>query len=216
MNKLLKCAGAFGLLKAITLFGGIALVTSCYNNKKDIDSTTLSNINSVSFRDDVVPIMISGACGCHNNGTTTVVPFSHGDTIFYSTIQARAGIYQQMIKGGNHPGEGGIFFTPSQAAVVQRWIDQGAKDNYVPPPITGPVTYTKDIVPIYKTDCKGGSCHGGLGPTLDYATMVANQATLQKMMTSSGATGHPGGTISLSPTTCQTFLAWIAQGMPYQ
>ena len=202
------------LLIYLAIFGGIFSLGACYNNKKDISSTTLSNINSVSFRDDVVPIIISGACGCHNNGTTTAVQFSHGDTIFYSTIQARAGIYQQMINGGGHPGEGGIFFTPAQAAVIQKWISQGAKDNYVPPPITGPVTYTINIVPIYKTDCKGGSCHGGLSKTLDYATLVADQSILQKMMSTGGATGHPGGTLSLSATTTQTFLAWIAQGLP--
>jgi hypothetical protein len=119
-----------------------------------------------------------------------------------------------MANGKSHPGEGGIYFTSSQSALVKKWVEQGAKDSYVPPAITGPVTYTTNIVPIYKTDCKGTSCHGGLGPNLDYAKMVSDKDILSKMMSSSGATGHPGGPISLSATTTSTFLSWIAQGMP--
>jgi hypothetical protein len=119
-----------------------------------------------------------------------------------------------MALGKDHPGEGGVYFTSSQAELVKLWVKQGAKDNYVPPPITGPVTYTTNIVPIYKTDCKGSACHGGLGANLDYAKMVAVKDDLNKIMASSGANGHKGGTLSLGATTTSTFLAWIAQGMP--
>jgi len=211
MNKLLIYLG---------VLSGMVLFASCYNNKKDISTPTANSLGAISFRDDVVPIVTSGACGCHNNGGTSVIQFSHQgptvDTIFYSTIQARSGVFGAMIASPTtgHPGEGGIYFTPSQAAVISTWIAQGAKDNYVPPAITGPVTYTTNIVPIYKSVCKGSSCHGGLGPTLDYPKMVADKAILSAMMTSSGATGHPGGTLSLDPTTTSTFLAWIAQGQP--
>ncbi len=207
MNKLVIYLG---------VLSGIVLFASCYNNKKDISTPTANSLAAISFRDDVAPIMVSGACGCHNNGGTGVVPFSHLDTIFYSTIQSRAGIYAAMISNPSvgHPGEGGIFFTPAQAAVISTWISQGAKDNYVPPAITGPVTYTTNIVPIYKSVCKGSACHGGLGPNLDYNKMVADKAILSTMMASSGATGHPGGPLSLDATTTSTFLAWIAQGMP--
>jgi hypothetical protein len=170
---------------------------------------------AISFRDDIVPIMISGGCGCHNNGkVANAVQFSYKDTIYYSTIQSRAGVFNNMANGKAHPGEGGIYFTSSQSALVKKWVEQGAKDSYVPPAITGPVTYTTNIVPIYKTDCKGSACHGGLAPNLDYAKMVADKDILSKMMASSGATGHPGGPLSLSATCTSTFLAWISQGMP--
>jgi len=119
-----------------------------------------------------------------------------------------------MANGGSHPGEGGIFFTPSQSAIIKAWVAQGAKDNYVPPAITGSIGYTVNIVPIYKTVCKGSACHGGLGPTLDYAKMVTDKDMISSMMASSGANGHKGGTISLDGTTTATFLAWISQGMP--
>jgi hypothetical protein len=198
----------------LAVFGGIILYSACYNNKKDISLPTATSLASISFRDDIVPIMTSGACGCHNNGTTTAVQFTNKDTVYFGTILARSGVYNDMANGKDHPGEGGIFFTPSQVALIKTWISQGAKDNYVPPAITGPVTYSINIVPIYKTVCKGSACHGGLGPTLDYAKMTTDKADISKMMASAGANGHKGGAISIDGSTTATFLAWIAQGLP--
>jgi hypothetical protein len=196
------------------ILAAVAALTSCYKNYYDISQTTLDAINNVSYRNDVVPIITSGACGCHNNGSTRQVAFSHGDTIFYSAIQTRAHVFYEMATGtAAHPGEGSIYFSPSQAAIIKKWYEQGAKDDYVPPPITGSVSYAAQIVPIYKTDCKGGSCHGGAAISLDYTALVNHQETLTTMMNSGGASGHPGGTISIAPATSSTFLAWIAQGM---
>jgi hypothetical protein len=189
-------------------------LSSCYKNYYDIPQSTLNAINNVSYRSDVVPIIVSGACGCHNNGSTRQVAFSHGDTIFYSAIQSRAKVYYDMATGiGTHPGEGSIYFTPSQASIIKKWYEQGAKDDYIPPPITGDISYSVQIVPLYKTDCKGGTCHGGAAITLDYTTMKKDEEILVEMMNSGGSSGHPGGTISIAPATSATFLAWIAQGM---
>lgn len=198
----------------LILVTAMLLWMACYNNKKDITTPTATSLISVSFRDDVVPIITSGACGCHNNGNPRAIQFSVKDTIYYGTILARSGVYNDMANGKEHPGEGGIYFSPAQVAIIKAWIAQGGKDNYVPPAITGPVSYAVNIVPIYKTVCKGSACHGGLGPTLDYAKLVTDKDALSKMMTSAGSNGHKGGTISLDGTTTATFLAWIAQGMP--
>lgn len=200
------------LLPAV--MGGILLFTACYNNKKDITQPTAQSLTNVSFRDDIVPIVTSGACGCHNNGTTRAIQFSVKDTIYYGAILARSGVFADMAAGKEHPGEGSIYFSASQTALIKAWIAQGGKDNYVPPPITGPVSYAVNIVPIYKTVCKGSSCHGGLGPTLDYAYMAKTKTDLSKIMASAGASGHKGGAMSLDGTTTATFLAWIAQGLP--
>jgi hypothetical protein len=207
MNKLIIYLG---------VIGGIILFSSCYNNKKDVTTPIATSITSVSFRSDVVPIVTSGACGCHNIGSSTSVQFSHADTVFYGTILARSGVFANMIASPStgHPGEGGIFFSPAQAALISAWIAQGAKDNYTPPAITGPVGYAANIVPIYNSVCKGSACHGGLGPVLNYAILVSEKSVLSQMMTSAGSSGHPGGTISLDGTTTATFEAWIAQGFP--
>jgi hypothetical protein len=206
-------------MKKAIVFSIISVVvlgfTACYKNYYDISAASLETINSVSFRSDVVPIVIAGGCGCHNIGEKRIVAFSHLDTIFYSTIQSRAALLDSMAKGFPHKGEGNVYFTPSQASIVKKWVEQGAKDDYVPPPITGEVTYTQHIVPLYKTDCKGSACHGGIAPALDYTSMKASESVLREMMNSFGAKGHPGGPLSISPSTASTFIAWMDQGFKY-
>ena len=193
-------------------------LSSCYKNYYDVTEDAVNNINQVSFRSDVVPIMTSGACGCHNTANATrQIQFSDPskDTIYYGAIQTRAKLFYDMAKGGAHPGEGSIYFSPSQSSIVAKWYDQGAKDDYVPPPITGDVTYTLHVVPLVKSDCNGSSCHGGAAIVLDYNSLKARESTLKPMMQSGGQTGHPGGIISIPPNTSSTFLAWIAQGYKY-
>lgn len=197
---------------------GLIWLSSCYKNYYDVTEEAVNSINQISFRNDVVPIMTSGACGCHNTtNSTRQIQFSDPakDTIYYGAIQTRATMLNDMAKGGAHPGEGAIFFTPSQASIVTKWYDQGAKDDYVPPPITGEVTYTLHIVPLVKSDCNGSACHGGNAIVLDYNSLKASEAIIKPMMNSGGQTGHPGGIISIPPNTSSTFLAWIAQGYKY-
>ena len=186
------------------------LLSSCYKNNEDIQS-----IPMVSFRAEVVPIVTSGACGCHNNGTTNQVRFSFKDTIFYDAISTRVGLFDAWVHGGAHPGGGNIDFNTNEKAIVKKWVEQGAPyDDGAGCTVPSVVTYTKDIVPIYNTTCKGGACHGGIAVNLDYNKMVEKQSTLTSMMNSGGATGHPGGPISLSTCVTNTFTAWINQGLP--
>ena len=184
--------------------------TGCYNKKSDI-----LELPKVSFRSEIVPIMTSGACGCHNNGQgQRAVQFSYLNNVYYDAILARVGVYDAWIKGGKHPGEGVIDFTPGEKAIISRWISEGAKDDFIPPPITGNVTFTANILPIYNVSCKGSSCHGGAGPNLDFAAFVADKSIITAMVNSGGATGHPGGAVSLTLSTIATFQAWLDQGMP--
>lgn len=194
------------------------VLASCYKNYYDVSNETLNSINHVSFRNDVVPIVTGGGCGCHNNENANSanpkqVSFSHEDTVYYSTIVSRGKILDSMARGLiEHPAEGGVYFTTSQANVIKNWIASGGEDDGSTDTNTGNITYSAYIVPIYKTDCKGGTCHGGSGPTLDYTTLKSFGSTLTTMMNSKGANGHPGGTITVVSSTASTFLAWIAQG----
>jgi hypothetical protein len=191
----------------------IIWLPSCYKNYYDISEDTLNEINSVSFRNDVVPIVTSGACGCHAVDNGKQVLFVKGDTIQYSTILGRSSILYDMAKGGAHPAEGSIFFTPSQADLIIKWYDQGAEDDYVPPPITGNITYDEHIYPIYSRDCTGSTCHGGAAIPLDYTYMKNNEEAISSMMKTKGDT-HPGGPMSVTTEVAATFLAWYAQGAP--
>lgn len=187
----------------------IYLLPSCYKNKEDILA-----LPAVSFRSEVVPIMVAGGCGCHNNGTTRAVQFSHADTVFYDAILARTGTLDTWLNGGHHPGGGEIDFKSNEKDIIQKWLDEGGKDDGGGCTVEGTITYTENIAPIYVTTCKGGTCHGGLAVGLDYDKMVEEKATLTAMMASGGAVGHPGGPLSLSTCTVNTFNEWISQGQP--
>jgi hypothetical protein len=188
----------------------IYLLSSCYKNKEDIIA-----LPTVSFRSDIVPIMVAGGCGCHNNGQSQrAIQFSKGDTIYYDAILGRAGLLNTWVNGGVHPGLGEISFKPNESRIIKQWILEGAKDDGGGCTVTGPITYNTRILPLYTSSCKGSTCHGGLALTLDYAKMVSKKPDLVNMMNSSGNSGHPGGTLSLSSCTVKLFNEWFAQGTP--
>lgn len=205
--------------KQMTIIAALAtsmmvyLLSSCYKNRNDIQE-----LPRVSFRNEVVPIVTSGACGCHNTSVNVrAVLFSdqRTNTIFYDAILARRGQFETWVNGGTHPGGGQIDFTPSEKNIIKKWIAQGDPyDDGSGCTISGTLTYTTDILPIYNTSCKGGTCHGGIAVGLDYNKMVATKSTLSAIANSGGSTGHPGGTLSLSTCTVNKFKTWISQGQP--
>ena len=202
------------LLAVITL--GIFGFTSCYNNKYDLLSSSLSN---VSFVNEVVPIMTSGACGCHNSEdqASNWVQFSDGhNEIHYDAILSRSGVLGAWANGTKvHPGGGSVILSERDKLVLKNWVDQGAKSDYTAPEVTGNVTYAANIAPMIKTTCNGGSCHGGAAKTLDYATLTSssNISKLTQMANSGGSAGHPGGSITLSSSVTGLILKWITQGV---
>lgn len=196
------------LITSMVLYG----LSSCYRNKEDVLA-----LPRVSFRSEVVPIITGGPCGCHNNGIgTRAVQFSHFDTVFYDAILARRAYFDTMSRFVNkHPGGGGIDFSPAEKETIKKWIAQGDPyDDGAGCTVTGTQTYTRDILPIYTTSCKGATCHGGIAASLTYAKMVEKKSELSATMNSGGSTGHPGGPISLTTCTINKFKEWIAQGQP--
>ena len=201
MNKRMLIAAVMGTI--------LVYASSCYNNKEDILS-----LPKVSFRKEVVPIMTSGACGCHNYGTTRAVQFSHLDTVWYDAILSRTALYTSWVNGGTHPGGGEIDFSASDKLIVKQWLAEGGKDDGSGCTISGAITYTANISPIYTTTCKGATCHGGIAVALDYNKLVADKSALDEMVSSGGSKGHPGGALSLSTCTLNTFREWLNQGQP--
>lgn len=190
----------------------VYLLSSCYKNREDVQA-----LPRISFRNEVVPIMTSGPCGCHNNGTTRAVQFSHVDTVYYDAILSRLATFEQWVNPpySGHPGGGNIDFSASEKNVIQQWLAQGDPyDDGAGCTVTGNLTYTNDIVPIYNTTCKGGTCHGGIAVSIDYNKMVQEKNMLITIMNSGGNQGHPGGPLSLTTCTINKFKEWINQGQP--
>ena len=212
------------------LLGAVLIYASCYNNKADVPAPP-----HVSFLGEVVPIMVSSGCGCHNNvnansSNNNAFPFTRFDTVwdgtnilqvnrivFYDGIIARVDTFKLWVNGViGHPGDGMVDFTSNQKRIIKAWIDQGPPydGGGVACVISPNPSYTKDILPIYSTTCKSSGCHGGRGPVLDYSKIVADKNILIGMMNSGGSSGHPGGVIGLSSCIVSKFKAWIDAGQP--
>jgi hypothetical protein len=191
------------------------LLSSCYRNREDLLQVP---VEKVSFKKDIVPIVTSGGCGCHNLGNEPYAQFSYQGTVYYDVILARVNSFKTWVNGGSHPGLGTVDFTPIQKLIVKKWIEQGPPydaDDTGNGCTTGGETFTATILPIYNTTCKGGSCHAnGTVPDLTYNVMVAKKSTLQTMMDNSGTTGHPGGVLSLTSCTVSKFKSWLSLNMP--
>ena len=191
----------------------VYMLSSCYRIKEDILA-----LPRVSFRNEVVPIVTAGPCGCHNTSVNVrAVLFSdqRTNTIFFDAILARRGAFGSWVNGGTHPGAGAIDFSPTEKNIIKKWIDQGEPyDDGAGCTVSGNLTYTADIVPIYNTSCKGATCHGGIAAPIDYAKFVAKKDVLLTILNSGGNQGHPGGALSLTTCTVNKMKAWIAQGQP--
>jgi len=200
------------VLAAVVTSMMMYLLTSCYKNKEDIQA-----LPKVSFRKEVVPIVTAGPCGCHNTSVTVrAVLFSDNrtNTIYYDAILARKSQFEAWVNGGTHPGGGEIDFSPSEKNLIKKWIAEGGNDDGAGCTVTGAVRYTTDILPIYTTSCKGGTCHGGIAVALDYNKMVAAKTALTTIMNTGGSQGHPGGALSITTCTANKFKEWINQGQP--
>ena len=102
------------ILAAMTTSMVVYLLSSCYQNKEDVLA-----LPRVSFRSEIIPIITSGACGCHNNGLVKdAVQFSHLDTIFYDAILSRVNTFKTWVNGGTHPGGGVIDFNQNDKAII--------------------------------------------------------------------------------------------------
>ncbi|HQY12204.1 MAG TPA: hypothetical protein PK133_08320 [Ferruginibacter sp.] len=203
------------ILAAMAFSMTIYFLSSCYKNKEDILA-----VPRVSFRQEVVPIVTAAPCGCHNTSGATIraVPFSDpkNNVIFYDAILGRRAYLDTMSRLiGKHPGGGGIEFAPNERDIIKKWIAQGDPyDDGSGCTVTGTITYTRDILPIYNSSCKGATCHGGIALALDYNKLVAEKNALTIMVNTGGAQGHKGGALSLTTCTSNKIKEWIAQGQP--
>lgn len=204
------------ILAVMVTSAALYVLSSCYQNREDILQVP---VEKVSFKRDVVPIVTSGGCGCHNLNGGAYAKFSSSTGVNYDVILARVNAFKTWVNGGSHPGMGGVDFTLNQRFIIKKWIDQGPPydaDDTGNDCATGGETYTGTISAIYTTTCKGGSCHAnGTVPDLTYNLMVTKKSTLQTMMDNSGTSGHPGGVLSLTSCTVSKFKSWLSLNQPY-
>ena len=186
------------------------------------------------FENDVLPILVSNCAtsGCHDS-------FSREDgidlTSYTAVMTSKSG---RLVRPGNAQGSelyevlfetGGDQMPPpprprlpaDQAAVIQRWINEGAKNEDCGATTacdTTDVTYTAHIKPIIDLRCIG--CHNALtrngAVDLSTAAFVQQQALNGKLL---GTMTRSPGFVAMPPSgprasDCEiaTIRAWIAGG----
>ncbi len=229
----------FAALLFVTL-----IVTILYSCKHEIPQTPDSGLpggvsglpgsvgkpcspDSVYFANSIFPL-ISSTCamtGCHDAA-------SHADGVVLTTynnimkyvVAGNAGnskLYKVIIRTDNErmPPPPAPAWTSEQKAALQKWINQGAKNNACDKCDTVDFKYSTAIKTIMQNKCQG--CHNpaSLGGAVDLSTYNGVKASAQtgklygSVIWSSGVSAMPKGGIKLPDCEITQIRKWIEAGM---
>lgn len=179
------------------------------------------------FVNDVMPIIASNCAmsGCHDNVT-------HADGVRLTTYTqimnyVRAGdaanskLYKEVIKTGSErmPPPPMPALTTAQKTIIQKWINQGAKNNSCAGRCdTAVFTYNGAVKPIMDNKCVG--CHNpsNLGGSVDVSTYTAvktvalNGKLIGSITHQPGFSPMPKNAAKLSDCEITQVQKWIAAG----
>ncbi|MBX9892773.1 MAG: cytochrome c [Chitinophagaceae bacterium] len=159
--------------KSLWIFGGISLLfITCKHEMIDasVSQTPVPIVNptsdSVCFTAEVLPLFQSycGSKGCHGSGSAeegvsleTYFNIMKG----ISPGNPNNSKYFREITKGSMPPKNSPQLSSAQVAVLQKWINQGAKNTTcVSACDTSKFTYTNAIQSLLATNCNG--CHGSM------------------------------------------------------
>ncbi|MBK6936413.1 MAG: hypothetical protein IPH18_05670 [Chitinophagaceae bacterium] len=181
------------------------------------------------FVNDVMPIIASNCAmsGCHDNVT-------HADGVRLTTYTqvmnyviagnaANSKLYKEIIKTGSErmPPAPMPALTTSQKTVIQKWINQGAKNNSCAGRCdTAVFTYSGAIKPLMDNKCTG--CHNpsNLGGSVDVSTyngvktIAINGKLIGSITHQPGFSPMPKNAAKMSDCEITQVQKWIAAGTP--
>ena len=193
------------------------------------NSSTCS-ADSVYFANAVLPVISSGCAmsGCHDAA-------SHKEGLELNNFNG----IMRLVKPGNASGsklyqvitttdKGDIMpppphapFSASTIATIQKWINQGAKNNQCTGACdTSLFTFSGAVAPVINTFCKGCHNSASLGGGIDlssYAavkTVAANGKLMGSITQSAGFKPMPQGGNKLQDCQVTQIDKWIKSGMP--
>lgn len=189
--------------------------------------TSSCSPDTAYFINDIMPIISSNCTmsGCHDNITHAdgVNLTTYGNIIRYVVPgnAADSKLYKMLIKTGDErmPPPPMQPLTAAQIALIQKWINQGAKNNNcIGQCDTTVFTYSGAVKPIIDRKCVG--CHNpaNLGGNIDLSTYnaVKNVALNGKLYGSvaqqPGYAPMPKNGIKLSDCEIRQIQKWIAAG----
>lgn len=218
------------LLIVLVFVGGIFACTHEPTNPNSTPPTvsTICSPDSVYFVNEVMPIISSNCAmsGCHDAITRAegVVLINYATVMEY----VRAGratsseLYEVIIATNpdkRMPPPPRSPLTATQIAKIQKWINQGAKNNScIGSCDTTQFTYAAVIKPIMDNKCAG--CHktGNLGGNVDVSTyngtkvVALNGKLLGSISHQAGYSPMPKNSAKLSDCEITQVRRWIAAG----
>ena len=189
--------------------------------------TSTCSPDTVYFTNQVMPLISSNCTmsGCHDNIT-------HADGVnltSYTNIMkhvqagnaANSKLYKSIIKtnGDRMPPPPMPAFTTAQKALIQKWINQGAKNNSCAGSCdTAVFTYSGAVKPIMDSKCSG--CHNpnNLGGNIDVSTYTAIRVTALNgklygsVAHQTGFSAMPKNAAKLSDCEIRQIQKWIGAG----
>ena len=193
----------------------------------NLPPTSNCNPDSVYFVNDIMPLISSNCTmsGCHDNIT-------HADGVNLTTYNkimgyvrpgdaANSKLYKVIIKtdGDRMPPAPMAPMTTAQKALIQKWINQGAKNNScIGSCDTTVFTYSGAVKSIMDNKCAG--CHNpsNLGGNIDVSTFAAvrvvalNGKLYGSIAHQTGYSPMPKNAAKLSDCEIRQVQKWITAG----
>ena len=185
--------------------------------------------DTVYFVNDVLPLLQSNCAmsGCHDNGTAAdgvrmtdyanimdeVDPFDAAGSKLYRVIN--------RTDNERMPPPPRPAFTTAQKALIQKWINQGAKNNSCLNRCNAAVfTYSGAVRPLLDAKCVG--CHGAVSPSggvnlSDYnntRTWALNGKLYGSVAHQTGYSPMPKNGTKISDCEIQQVQQWVQAGAP--
>lgn len=216
------------------LFIGMAITFSCkhetlLDNSIVEGGTQPCSADTVYFQNQVLPLLVSNCAmgGCHDAGSAKEGVILTNYTTIRNTGKISVGngsgskLYKVLIAGSGDrmPVPPRQAFTAAQAALIKKWIDQGAKNNNCADCDTsGVMKYSTNVQPLLQSSCVGCHNSSSLGGGIDLTTYanVKTQVTNGKLMGSinwsTGYSAMPKGGQKLSSCKINQIQKWITAG----
>ena len=190
-------------------------------------STNTCSPDTVYFVNDIMPLISSNCTmsGCHDAITHAegVNLTTYANIVRYVSPGNASGskLYKEVIKTGSNrmPPPPMPAFTTAQKTMLQKWINQGAKNNACAGRCdTATFTYSGAIKPLMDAKCAG--CHnpGNLGGGIDVSTYAAvkvialNGKLYGSIAHQSGFSPMPKNGAKLSDCEITQVQKWITAG----
>ncbi len=192
-----------------------------------VGSTNTCSPDTAYFVNDIMPIISSNCAmsGCHDNTTHAdgVRLVTYNNIMNYVDAGNAAGseLYKVIIKtnGDRMPPPPMPPLTAAQKALIQKWINQGAKNNACSGRCdTAVFTFSGAVKPLMDNKCAG--CHNpaNLGGNIDLSTyngvrtVAVNGKLFGSVSHQTGYSPMPQGAAKLSDCEITQIQKWITAG----